>query len=57
MNSEANQKFDVKAFALELRQDIEQNRIKLPTLPAISLEALLVVNDAGSSMADVARII
>lgn len=50
-------KFDVKAFAVELRKDIEQNRIKLPTLPAISLEALIVVNDAGSSMKDVARII
>jgi HD-like signal output (HDOD) protein len=57
MSSEENQKFDVRAFALELRQDIEQNRIKLPTLPAISLEALLIVNDADSSMADVARII
>jgi HD-like signal output (HDOD) protein len=51
------EKFDVKGFALALREDIEKNRIKLPTLPAISLEALLVVNDAGSSMADVARII
>ena len=50
-------KFDPKAFALELRSDIQQNKIKLPTLPALSLEALLVVNDAGSCMADVARII
>ncbi len=49
--------FDVKAFALELKGDIEKNRIKLPTLPAISLEALIVVNDAGSSMRDVSRII
>lgn len=57
MSSDSEQKFDAKAFALELREDISQNRIKLPTLPAISLEALLVVNDAGSSMADVSRII
>ena len=57
MATDTEQTFDVKAFALELREDIEKNRIKLPTLPAISLEALLVVNDAGSSMADVARII
>lgn len=49
--------FDARRFALELRNEIEQNRIKLPTLPNLSLEALLVVNDAGSSMADVARII
>lgn len=51
------EKFDIKAFALELRQDIEQNRIRLPTLPTLSLEALLVVNDAASNMADIARII
>ena len=51
------EKFDIKAFALELRQDIEQNRIRLPTLPTISLEALLVVNDADSNMTDIARII
>ena len=57
MSSSENKKFDVKAFALDLRSDIEKNRIKLPTLPAISLEALLIVNDAASSMADVARII
>ncbi|MCP4287933.1 MAG: HDOD domain-containing protein [Gammaproteobacteria bacterium] len=50
-------KFDPKAFALELRDDIQQNKIKLPTLPALSLEALLVVNDAGSSMADISKII
>ncbi len=55
--SDEGDRFDVKRFALELRQDIEQNRIKLPTLPTLSLEALLVVNDAGSSMADVAGII
>jgi len=57
MSSDTKEKFDVKGFALELRNDIEQNRIKLPTLPNISLEALIVVNDAGSSMADVAVII
>jgi HD-like signal output (HDOD) protein len=51
------EKFDVKAFALELRQDIEQNRIRLPTLPTLSLEALLVVNDAASNMTDIGKII
>jgi len=55
--SNACEKFNAKRFALELRDDIEQNRIKLPTLPTLSLEALLVVNDADSSMADVAGII
>lgn len=57
MNSETEQKFDIKGFALQIRGDIQHNRIKLPTLPAISLEALLIVNDACSSMADVARIV
>lgn len=57
MSSTESPKFNVKAFTNELVADIESNRIRLPTLPAISLEALLVVNDACSSMADVARII
>lgn len=57
MSDSDSPKFDVKAFANTLVADIESNRIRLPTLPAISLEALLVVNDAASSMADVARII
>ncbi|MCW8889257.1 MAG: HDOD domain-containing protein [Sedimenticola sp.] len=57
MSSAETPTFDIKAFANTLVEDIEQNRIRLPTLPAISLEALLVVNDAGSSMADVAKII
>lgn len=57
MSSSDTSKFDMKAFANTLVEDIENNRIRLPTLPAISLEALLVVNDAGSSMADVAKII
>ncbi len=57
MSASEEQKFDMKAFANALVEDIEKNRIRLPTLPAISLEALLVVNDAGSSMADVAKII
>lgn len=55
--AEEKEKFDPKAFALELRDDIQHNRIKLPTLPALSLEALLVVNDAGSCMADVSKVI
>lgn len=57
MSSTESPEFNVKAFTNELVADIESNRIRLPTLPAISLEALLVVNDACSSMADVARII
>lgn len=57
MSSTDNPKFDVKAFALELREDIEKNRIRLPTLPNISLEALIIINDADSSMADLENII
>jgi len=52
-----NSKFNLKSFARTLQGDIEKNRIRLPTLPTISLEALVVVNDADSSMADVARIV
>ena len=57
MTEDTDEKFDVKDFALQLKKDIEQNKIKLPTLPNHSLEALVVINDAGSSMADMARII
>ncbi len=57
MSSTDNQKFDVKAFALELREDIQKNRIRLPTLPNISLEALIIINDADSSMADLENVI
>ncbi|MCP4995745.1 MAG: HDOD domain-containing protein [Gammaproteobacteria bacterium] len=57
MSDDEKAQFDLKAFATELRDDIKSNQIKLPTLPTLSLEALLVVNDAGSSMADVARIV
>ena len=57
MSSTTNPKFDVKAFALELREDIAKNRIRLPTLPNISLEALIIINDADSSMADLENVI
>lgn len=57
MNSESESGFSTKAFAQKIREDIEQNRIKLPTLPNIALEALVVVNDCDSCVADVARIV
>lgn len=53
----SEEKFNLKAFARSLQSEIEKNKIRLPTLPAISLEALLIVNDVDSSMADVAKIV
>ncbi|MET0088222.1 MAG: HDOD domain-containing protein [Sedimenticola sp.] len=50
-------KFPVKAFVADIKEDILHNKLTLPTLPDVALEALLVVNDADSSAEDVARIV
>lgn len=55
--AQPSRKFTLKAFVEELRADIAHNRIKLPTLPNISLEALVVVNDDTSTVADVAEVV
>ena len=58
MNDSSNDSsFSVKEFAERIRQDLKENKIKLPTLPNIALEALVVVNDVDSSVADVAAIV
>ncbi len=49
--------FSVKAFVDELREDLIANRIALPTLPNIAVEALLVINDIDSSVDDLVRVI
>ena len=57
MSSSTKSSFSVKAFAECIQQDLKENKIKLPTLPNIALEALMVVNDCDSSVADVAEIV
>jgi HD-like signal output (HDOD) protein len=49
--------FSVKDFVNDVREDLLANKIYLPTLPTLALEALLVINDAGSSAADLEKII
>ncbi len=49
--------FSAKKFAEEIQQDLKDNKVKLPTLPNIALEALIVVNDCDSSVADVSSIV
>ena len=49
--------FSVKDFVSDVREDLLANKIYLPTLPTLALEALLVINDAGSSAADLEKII
>lgn len=49
--------FSVKDFVDVVRGDLRTNNIHLPTLPTLALEALLVINDAGSSAADLEKII
>ena len=49
--------FSVKDFVNEVRKDLLANKIYLPTLPTLALEALLVINDANSSATDLEKII
>jgi putative nucleotidyltransferase with HDIG domain len=47
----------VKEFVDSIRSDLRTNKIYLPTLPALALEALLVINDVDSSASDLEKII
>ncbi len=49
--------FSVKEFVSAVRNDLLTNNIYLPTLPTIAFEALLVINDADSSAADLEKVI
>jgi putative nucleotidyltransferase with HDIG domain len=47
----------VREFVESVRDDLRANKIYLPTLPALALEALLVINDIDSSASDLQKII
>lgn len=47
----------VKEFVESVRDDLRANNIYLPTLPALALEALLVINDVDSSASDLEKVI
>jgi putative nucleotidyltransferase with HDIG domain len=49
--------FSIEAFVSELKDDLRANRLKLPTLPTIAIEALMVINDSKSSAKDLAKVI
>jgi putative nucleotidyltransferase with HDIG domain len=46
-----------KAFVESVREDLLANNIYLPTLPALALEALIIINDVDSSAADLEKVI
>ncbi|MET0026201.1 MAG: HDOD domain-containing protein [Candidatus Thiodiazotropha sp.] len=46
-----------KAFVESVKEDLLANKIYLPTLPALALEALIVINDVDSSAADLEKVI
>ena len=46
-----------KAFVESVREDLLANKIYLPTLPALALEALIVINDVDSSASDLEKVI
>lgn len=47
----------IKEFVESVREDLRANKIYLPTLPALALEALLVINDVDSSASDLQKVI
>jgi putative nucleotidyltransferase with HDIG domain len=51
------EEFSLKAFVDELKEDLASNKITLPTLPNVAMEALLVVNDVDSSASDLVKVI
>jgi putative nucleotidyltransferase with HDIG domain len=46
-----------KAFVESVKEDLLANKIYLPTLPALALEALIVINDVDSSASDLEKVI
>ncbi|MCU7853470.1 MAG: HDOD domain-containing protein [Candidatus Thiodiazotropha sp. (ex Monitilora ramsayi)] len=53
----ASEDASVKEFVESVREDLLANNIYLPTLPALALEALLVINDVDSSSSDLQKVI
>ena len=49
--------FSAQDFVNELREDLATNRLALPTLPNLAIEALLVINDVDSSVDDLVKVI
>ncbi len=47
----------IKPFVDSVKEDLLANKIYLPTLPSLALEALVVINDADSSAHDLERVI
>jgi HD-like signal output (HDOD) protein len=46
-----------KAFVESVKEDLLANNIYLPTLPALALEALIIINDVDSSASDLEKVI
>jgi len=49
--------FSINDFVAELEDDLRNNRLSLPTLPTIAIEALMVINDCNSSAGDLVKVI
>jgi putative nucleotidyltransferase with HDIG domain len=49
--------FSIKEFIRHLEDDLRNNRITLPTLPTVAIEALMVINDCDSSSDDLVKVI
>lgn len=49
--------FSAKAFVNELREELATNKLALPTLPNLAVEALFIINDIDSSVDDLVKVI
>ena len=55
-NQREAEAFNVQDFVNEVQDALRNNKIYLPTLPTVALEALLVINDINSSAADLEKV-
>ncbi len=49
--------FSVREFVKQLEDDLRHDRLKLPTLPTVAIEALMVINDCDSSTDELVKVI
>ncbi|MEW8507687.1 MAG: HDOD domain-containing protein [Candidatus Thiodiazotropha sp.] len=57
VKSQERESLIVKSFVDSVKEDLLANKIYLPTLPSLALEALVVINDADSSAHDLEKVI
>ncbi|MCP3670335.1 MAG: HDOD domain-containing protein [Gammaproteobacteria bacterium] len=49
--------FAVKDFINQIEDDLRNDRLKLPTMPTVAIEALMVINDCNSSANNLVKVV